>query len=147
MTLARLTGIVLRMLATEFLLGMILNLYVTLPFPTPLDLVAIAGIAVLVVHILLAVALVVAGVRMVMLARRTRDRLALAASAVTATGVVLAFVAGVAFTGGTQSDAASLLMTLGFFVAMMAASVLLGRSAMMVSAGAHAADGGEAPPP
>ncbi len=127
MTLPRLTGIVLRTLATEFLLGMILNLYVALPFPSPLDLVAVAGIAVLVLHIFLAIALVVASVWMVTMARRTPDRFALGASAVTAAGVLLAFLAGVDFTGAGQSNPASFLMTVGFFVAMMATSLLLGR--------------------
>ncbi len=129
MTLPQLAGIVLRMLATEFLLGMILNLYVALPFPSPLDLVAVAGVAVLVLHIFLAFALLVASVRMVTIALRASGRFAVGASAVTAIGVVLAFVAGVDFTGGGQNNGASFLMTVGFFVAMMATSWLLGRAA------------------
>lgn len=125
-TLDRLAGFELRTLATQFLLGMILNLYVSLPFPSPLTTAALLGVVVLVLHIIVGIAALGLSLRMIVTAARGPGRRGLALSAITAAGNIVAFLAGLSFTFGDQSDAASFVMTFGFYIAMMASALLLG---------------------
>lgn len=135
MTLHRLTGFLLRTLATQFLLGTILNLYVSLPFPRPLTTAALAGLVVLVLHIAIGVGALAISLRMVLAAARSPERWGLGLSATAATGLAVAFLAGMGLTFGDQSNLSSFIMTLGFYVALMAGAVLLGQPAEGVDLG------------
>ncbi len=140
-TLERLANFLLRTLATEFLLGMILNLYVPLPFPSPLDLVATLGIVVLIAHILVGLGALGLSLRMTVQAARAPGRSGLALSAVAAGSMVVSFLSGMSFAFRDPSTFSSLLMTVGFYVGMMAATLLVARPARPTEA-PSAADGG-----
>ncbi len=125
-SLEQLAGFELRTLATQFFLGMILNLYVTLPFPSPLTTAAILGLVVLGAHILVGTAALGLSLRMVTVAARRAGRRGLGLSTAAAVGNAIAYLAGISFTVGGQTDTASFVMTVGFYLAMMASALLLG---------------------
>ncbi len=154
-SLERLAGFELRTLATQFVLGMILNLYVTLPFPSPLTTAAVLGIVVLGAHIIVGTAALGLSLRMTTVAARGPGRRGLGLSAATAIGNAIAYLAGISFTVGGQTDTASFVMTVGFYIAIMASALLLGgppRGARLPSTGASTtpmagpSSGGEARP-
>lgn len=115
----------LGLLVVEFLLGMGLALFVTLPTGSPLTVLAASPL--LWVH--LAVGLMIIGIT----ARALRDALAAGKGVVrgvTALGFVsalLAFLAGLSFTFGDQSAVASFVMSVGFTGVLLDAGYLLAR--------------------
>lgn len=115
----------LGLLVVEFLLGMALTLFVTLPTGSPLT--VLAASPVLWVHIAVGFLLIGIAARAVREAWRERDA---AARGVTALGLVsalLAFLAGMAFAFGDQSPAASYVMSVGFTGVLIDAGYLLAR--------------------
>ncbi|HYM38631.1 MAG TPA: hypothetical protein VEY12_00605 [Thermoplasmata archaeon] len=126
MTLQRLAGFLVRTLATQFLLGMLLNLYVTFPLPSPLTTAALLGAVVLILHIALGVGALAISLRMVIVASRSPGRRGLGLSDIAAAGLIVAFLSGMSFTFGDQSNTASLIMTVSFYIALMAGALLLG---------------------
>lgn len=127
MTFHAVTGGFLRALATQFLLGMILNLYVVIPFPSPLTTAATLGIVVLGLHIAVGVMVLVFAFWMVLKAYRSPGRRGLGLSLVAALSVLASFIEGASFTFMYQSALDSFIMALGFYLALMAGLLLYGR--------------------
>jgi hypothetical protein len=128
MTLERLSVGMFLLLAIEFVLGVILGLFVTLPSGG--GVVAIlASAPVLDLHILLALLIVGISLRAVALARRETGRTPLAAATVALLSALVATGAGWAFAFDGQSSAASFVMAIGFLGVLLGAFVLRGRPA------------------
>lgn len=144
MSLPRLAGTLLRVLAGQFLLGEILSIYVTLPFPSPMTLAAWLGVVVLLLHILLGIVGLGIAVRMVLAARQEPQRRGLGLSLVALVGLIAAFLAGASFTLGSQADNASFVMALGFYLALLAGALILGRP---TKTGSEITSRVNAPPP
>ena len=120
----------LGLLVTEFLLGMALALFVTLPTGGPLT--VLAASPVLWVHILVGFLLI--GITANAL-RWTRGGAPRAAQAITALGFVSAigaFLAGMVFTFGDPSPGASYVMSVGFVGVLLDAGYLLARGTQLV---------------
>ncbi|MCI4345426.1 MAG: hypothetical protein L3K07_01530 [Thermoplasmata archaeon] len=111
------------LLAAEFLLGMALNLFGSLPGGSALTVLESSPI--LVLHIILGVLLVGTSARVLALGRRLRDRRATASGALALLSSLLAFLAGMAFTFNGGSAAASYLMSVGFTGVLVGAALLL----------------------
>ena len=121
--LASLAGPMLGILAVEFLLGMVLNLFVTLPTGGAVAILASNGF--LILHILLAVALIGIGGRAVSVSVRSHERRLVGASLLALLSAVGATLAGLSFTVGPGGADASLAMSVGFIGLLVAAALLL----------------------
>lgn len=113
----------LGMLAIELLLGMALNLFTTLPTGSPASIVLSSPV--LILHMVLGVLLVGITSRAVVLSARIRERAAISASVLGLVSVLVALLAGLSFTFGDQSNAASFGMAAGFTGAFISAGLIL----------------------
>ena len=113
----------LALLAFEFLLGMALNLYVTLPGGSPLAI--LESNPLLIGHILVGILLLGITAQALNLGLKLHDRGAQVAGAIGLPSVVVAVLAGMDFTFGGQSTAASYVMSVGFTGALACAALLL----------------------
>jgi hypothetical protein len=114
---------ILGLLAIEFLLGMALNLYVSLPSGSALSMLETSPV--LIVHILVGVMLAGITARVLILGIRLRDRSGVVAGALGLLSTLVAFLAGMAFTFGGQELAASYVMSVGFTGILLSAALLL----------------------
>jgi hypothetical protein len=126
----RSTGI-LMMLMIEFVLGMITNLYVTLPshhpgagsgpyFSGALTGVLwslVSGIPALVLHVVMGILLLVAAVELLVRSVRIRHTVAIGLSALALAGIILAGFNGASFLK-YELNISSMLMSVGFALAM-----------------------------
>jgi len=113
----------LALLAVEFLLGMALNLLVTIPSGSPATILATSPW--LDVHIAVGVMLLGLLARVLTLGTRQKDRSALLAGALGLVSGVGAFVAGLSFAFGGGSPNASYVMSVGFAGLLVSAGILL----------------------
>ena len=117
------------MLAVEVLLGTYLSMFVELPANGAIETLPLDGLAVLVVHILLGIALIVLTARMILVAVRSKNGRGLVLSGISLLGVLMAFVGGSVFTSSGQGEVMSFVMASGTVIAMICAAVLLASSA------------------
>ncbi len=113
----------LALLAVELLLGMALNLVTPRPTGSPARI--LASNPLLIGHLLVGVFLLGISARAVALSVRLGEAGARAASLLGLVSVVVAFLAGLTFTFGTPSAGTSLVMSVGFTGALVAAGLLL----------------------
>ncbi|MCI4366615.1 MAG: hypothetical protein L3K08_02565 [Thermoplasmata archaeon] len=124
--LLRLAWPLLVLVLIEFFLGMALNLFVALP--TGAGAVAILESSpVLVLHVLIAIALVGISARAVRMASRLKDRELLGVTGLALVSAIVAALAGAGFTFGGQAPDASFGMAVGFGGILIAAFLLLAR--------------------
>lgn len=113
----------LGLLAVQFLLGMDLNLYVTLPTGSPGAI--LESNLVLLLHVAVAVLLLGLGANIVRVAIRAGVRRDVAVSLLGLASLAVAFAAGLWFAFGTGGNAASFAMSGGFVGAVLEAGYLL----------------------
>lgn len=113
------------LLSMELLLGMALNLFVSLPSGGPAGL--LAGSPVLDLHVVVGILLLGLLSNILRWAVRSRDRVAIGIAGAGAASGAAAFLAGMLFTFGGQSAVASYGMTVGFVGLMLEAAYLMGR--------------------
>lgn len=116
------------LLAIEFVLGMVLALFASLPNNEGV-VSALRSSPFLDFHILVAVAIVGISLRAVALATADPDRRAKVASGVALGSALVATVAGAAFAFDGQAPIASFVMAMGFLGVTLGAFVLRGRPA------------------
>jgi glucan phosphoethanolaminetransferase (alkaline phosphatase superfamily) len=130
----------LSMLGIQFILGMVLNLFVQLPkihsgtsgnfFSRFVHgfgwAITIGGGIVLTLHVLVAIGLLLGSLALLARAIAVRNKPWIIGSAIGALGVITALTNGLAFIGYNQ-NATSFVMAMGFFVAATAYSVVLAR--------------------
>jgi hypothetical protein len=116
----------LSMLGIQFILGMILNLFIKLPKDSSGLGTAIkhGGGIVLVLHILIAVGLLIGSITLIARAFSSKNRYGIIASITGAIGIIAALTNGFAFIG-SDSDVNSFIMAIGFMLAVTAYSVTL----------------------
>jgi hypothetical protein len=117
----------LALVLTEFLLGMGLALFVTLPAGSPVQILESAPL--LDVHFAVGFLLLGIAARTLALSVTLRDRRAVGFTALGLVSGVGAFVAGLDFAFGGQSASASYVMSVGFVGLLTAAAYLLWRRA------------------
>jgi hypothetical protein len=125
MTLERLAIGMFLLLAIEFVLGMTLGLFVTLPVNPNVETVLTSS-PVLGLHILVALLIVGIAIRAVALSRRDPSRWPLYGSALALVSAVIATATGWVFAFDGQSPDASFAMALGFLGVLAGAFVLRG---------------------
>jgi divalent metal cation (Fe/Co/Zn/Cd) transporter len=116
----------LSMLGIQFILGMILNLFIKLP-DNPKGLgsaIKHGGGVVLVLHVLIAIGLLIGSISLIARAYAARSKPWLIASIIGALGIIAALTNGFAFVGN-NNDVNSFVMALGFLVAATSYSVAL----------------------
>jgi hypothetical protein len=123
--LARFGPPLLGLLAIEFLLGMALNLFVTLPTGSPLHILESSPL--LIVHAVVGVLLLGFASNIVRWSVRAGEGIAVAFSVLGLLSAVLAIGAGFAFAFGDQSAVASYSMSVGFVGLVVEAGYLLRR--------------------
>lgn len=123
MTLNRLAIGMFVLLAIEFLLGMALALFVSLPMGAGVVAVLTSS-PVLDLHILLAVFLIGISARATALARGRSERTLLSASGLALASSLVATAAGWSFAFDGQAPVASFVMSLGFLGVLLGAFVL-----------------------
>jgi hypothetical protein len=121
--LARLGPPFLGLVAIEFLLGMSLNLFVTLPSGSPEHILAASPV--LDVHLLFGVLLLGIAANAVHLAAAARTRPAVLVTVLGLLSGLAAFGAGLSFAFGDQSAGASYAMSVGFVGLLLEAGYLL----------------------
>jgi hypothetical protein len=115
----------LSMLGIQFILGMLLNLFVDLPKNASLSsAIKNGGGIILVLHILVAVGLLLGSVILVIRAYNAKNRPWLIASLVGALGIIGALTNGFAFVS-SNNDVDSFIMAIGFMIAATAYSTIL----------------------
>jgi hypothetical protein len=133
----------LSMLAIQFVLGMILNLFVTLPKTHPGQTgnyfsrsvygfewaISNGGGIVLLLHVVVAIALLLASLSLVVRTINAKSSYWIVISIIGAIGVIVALTNGLAFIG-YDSDVASFVMAIGFIVAGVAYGYGLGWESM-----------------
>ncbi len=122
-------GILTALLSFQFLLGTYLNLYVTIPSGGNLGALDVAGLVVLILHIIVGVLVVGTSLQLLVVAWRAHNGRQTALAGIAALGMILAFLAGANFTFSSQGNAASFLMAFGFFLGMIGSALIV--------AGAH----------
>jgi hypothetical protein len=122
-TLLRLAYAEFGLLGPQFVLGMILNLFVTLPSDGSLSGISASSLTVLVLHIILAFVIVAVAIAMIVISVRTGSRAAVSGSLIVALGVITSFVSGRVFLSG-QDNIDSLIMAMGFLVATVGAGMI-----------------------
>lgn len=135
--LAALGGPMLGLLIVEFLLGMALALFVTLPSGSPLTVLAASPL--LWVHIVVGFLLIGIAGNALRWALTGAPRLARVITAIGFVSAVGAFLAGMAFAFGDQSPAASYTMSVGFAGVLADSGYLLARGPQLVASGAGGA--------
>jgi hypothetical protein len=114
----------LTMLSIQFILGMVLNLFVELPKNASVGSILSHGGVVLVLHILVAVGLLLGSLALIFRASAAHSKSWLIASIIGALGVFVALTNGLAFIFN-DDDVTSFIMALGFIVAATAYSTTL----------------------
>jgi uncharacterized membrane protein YhaH (DUF805 family) len=114
----------LSMLGIQFILGIILNLFVELPKNASLSTAIKHGGIVLILHVLVALGLLFGSIGLVVRAYYAKNRPWLTASIFGALGVIAALTNGFAFIG-SSNDVNSFIMAIGFMVAAAAYSTIL----------------------
>jgi lysylphosphatidylglycerol synthetase-like protein (DUF2156 family) len=124
----------LSMLGLQFILGMILNLFIKLPKGSNSLTTTIkhGGGLVLVLHILVAIGLLIGSLILVARSYAAKSRSWIIASIVGTLGVIAALTNGLAFIGNSN-DVNSFVMAIGFMVAATAYSVTLSFNAYPVN--------------
>ena len=102
------------LLGLQFVLGMVLNLYIGLPSNGSMSSLPVPSLIVLVLHIVVAFVLVAVAIGIVISALMAKNKSVLSGSLVVVLGVVIAFAAGVVFLYDGQNNIYSLIMALGF---------------------------------
>jgi hypothetical protein len=125
MSLDRLANGMFLLLAIEFLLGMVLALFVTLP-TNPGVVAVLTSTPVLDLHIVVALLLIGISVRAVALARGVPDRLPMAAASIALLSSIVATGAGWEFAFHGQNPDASFVMAVGFLGVLVGAFLLRG---------------------
>ncbi|MCI4326563.1 MAG: hypothetical protein L3K16_02870 [Thermoplasmata archaeon] len=125
MTLDRLAVGMFALLALEFLLGMALALFVSLPMGAGVVAILVST-PVLDLHILLALALIGISARALVLARRESERGPLVAAGVALVSAIVATGAGWTFAFDGQAPDASFVMAVGFLGVLLGAFLLRG---------------------
>lgn len=110
-------------LVVQFVLGIATTLYVTVPHHNPWT--SAHPAALLWAHVVVGIALIGNAFMVVARARAAESPAALAWAMVGLIGIVGAAAAGASFVGGTQSNAASLVMALAFAVSVVAYATVL----------------------
>lgn len=123
--LGRLGIPLLVLLSIELLLGMALNLFVSVPGGNPAGALAVSPV--LDLHVVIGVLLLGLLSNILRWALRSRDRIAVGIAGAGAGSGAVAFAAGLLFTFGSQSAGASYGMTVGFVGLMLEAAYLMGR--------------------
>jgi hypothetical protein len=114
----------LTMLSIQFILGMVLNLFVELPKNASVGSILSHGGVVLVLHILVAVGLLLGSLALIFRASTAHSKSWLIASIIGALGVFVALTNGLAFIFN-DDDVTSFIMALSFIVAATAYSTTL----------------------
>lgn len=128
------SGLVL-MLAVEFLLGTYLAMFVEIPAGGAIEQLPWDGLLVIVLHIVVGIALIILGIRMVLVAPGSKNRRGTALAGIALVGVVVAFVGGAMFTGNGE-EVLSFVMATGTFLALLCAALLFaGNAAARAAAG------------
>ena len=122
-------GILVALLSVQFLLGTYLQLYVNIPASGNLGAMDLGGLIVLILHILVGIKVIGTSARLLVVALRAHNGRQTALAAIAVLGMVIAFLAGAAFTFGTQENGASFGMAFGFFLGMFCSALIV--------AGAH----------
>jgi hypothetical protein len=110
------SAVVLGLLGVEFLLGMFLNLFVSIPTSDPFS---GSGLLPLGLHMTNAFLLLAVSVAMIFVARSQGDRKSVAISGLTALTLFVAISAGFNFIFGGQGNVASYVMATGFLFAVL----------------------------
>jgi hypothetical protein len=119
----RILGVpLLGLLAVEFLLGMALNLYITIPGGSPVSIVEADPI--LIGHIVVGVLLLGITSQVLGLGVKLQDRRAEVAGAIGLLSAVVASLGGMDFTFGGQNAAVSYVMSVGFTGVLFSAALL-----------------------
>gem|GEM_PF-2964140 len=108
--------LIVALLVLQFVLGMLSNLFVTIPDVEPWRVFHYFGPVVL--HTLNALCLVVFAVNYGVITRRKAKAMRIA-GAIGGIGIVVAFLSGVTFVNRGQNDVYSFTMSLGFIVALV----------------------------
>jgi hypothetical protein len=114
--ISRLGSAEIGLLGLQFILGMILNLFVGLPSNGSLTGIPPVYAAVLLGHIIVAFALIAIGALLIVLGFQSKSKVAIVGSLIVLTGVAVAFAAGVIFLYDGQNNVYSFIMALGFLV-------------------------------
>jgi hypothetical protein len=117
--LSRVASIEVSLLGLEFVLGMVLNLFVPFPSDGSLSGVAVISIAILVFHIVVAFVLLGLGFVLVALSAKSNNRSAILGSVVVMAGVIISFLGGVTFSFGGEDNLYSFVMAIGFLIAVV----------------------------
>ena len=128
-TAPSLASVLIALLSVQFLLGTYLVLYVSFPAGGNLGALWLGGLVVLILHIIVGIMVIGTAGRLTYVASRAHNGRQTALAATAALGMVIAFLAGAAFTFGEQADAMSFVMAFGFFLGMFGSALIL--------AGAH----------
>jgi glucan phosphoethanolaminetransferase (alkaline phosphatase superfamily) len=114
----------LTMLSIQFILGMLLNLFVDLPKNASFGTTLSHGGIVLALHIIIAVGLLIGSIILIVRSAATRSKSWLIASIIGALGVFVALTNGLAFIFN-DDDVTSFIMALGFIVSATTYSTAL----------------------
>ncbi|BCL78912.1 hypothetical protein ccbrp13_13770 [Ktedonobacteria bacterium brp13] len=131
-----LAGAALLLLVVEFLLGMLVNLFVQIPSPLPGTTAStskglLQGLAwsltqtsmpMLLVHVVLGVMLVLISLVLMVLSIVARQRRWIIASVIAACGIIIAALSGSGFVA-SGAAASSLVMSIGFLVSLVAYAI------------------------
>jgi hypothetical protein len=123
-----LAGILVVLLAFQFLLGSYLNLYVTIPSGGNLGALPLDGLVVLILHILLGIMVIVTSLRMALVAVKGRNGREIAFAGIAALGMIVAFLGGADFTFGSPSNGLSFIMAVGFALGVLGSGLLMARA-------------------
>ncbi len=118
-------AVLMALLSIEFLLGTYLNLYVTIPAGGNLGAMDLGGLVVLILHIIVGILVIGTAGRLTYVASKAHNGRQTALAAITAIGVVVAFLAGADFTFSGQGNGSSFLMAFGFFLGMVCSALLV----------------------
>lgn len=127
-TVPFLAGVLVSLLAFQFLLGTYLELFVTIPPGRDLGALPLDGLVVLVLHILLGIMVITTSLRMTFVAARARNGRQIALAGIAALGMIVAFLSGAGFTFGDPGDVLSFVMAFGTFLGLLGSGLLLARA-------------------
>ncbi len=127
-TLQVLSWVALLLLSIEFMLGMLVNLFVEIPSPLPgtaggilqalVWSLAQTGMPSLWLHVVLGIALLLIGIALLVLSIAAHQRRWIIVSLLAALGILLATLSGMGFLN-TGEDASSMAMSIGFVLALL----------------------------
>ncbi len=118
-------AVLIALLSIEFLLGTYLNLYVTIPAGGNLGSMDLGGLAVLILHIIVGIAVIGTAGRLTYVASKAHNGRQTVLAAIAVIGMIVAFLAGADFTFSSQGNGASFLMAFGFFLGMICSALIV----------------------